>query len=83
MSKSSKSVSSNSIPRFLNFAVKIKKNRTFNPTGIGNEGGGLVAVDNAGQRLIVCDLLLSAIVCRVDVAIINEPRHVISDNVVF
>ena len=40
MSKSSMSVSSNSITGFLNFAVK-----KFNPTGIGNEGDGLVAVE--------------------------------------
>ena len=43
MSKSSMSVSANSIDRFLNFAVKLR-NRKFNPTGIGNEGDGLVAV---------------------------------------
>ena len=38
------SVSSNSMARFLNFALKNRKNRMFNPIGIGNEGAGLVAV---------------------------------------
>ena len=43
MSKSSMSVSSKRIAWFLNFAVKIKKQKV-NPTGIGKEGDGLVAV---------------------------------------
>ena len=43
MSKSSMRVSSNSIAQFLNLLSKLR-NRKFNPTGIGNEGDGLVAV---------------------------------------
>ena len=36
-------VTSNSIARFLHFLSKLR-NRNFNPTGIGDEGAGLVAV---------------------------------------
>ena len=43
MSKSSMSVSSNSIADILILRSKLS-NREFNPTGIGNEGDGLVAV---------------------------------------
>ena len=49
MSKSSISVSLNGNARFLNFAVKIKKKK-LNPTGIGNEGDGLVTVIRLPSR---------------------------------
>ena len=49
------SVSSNSIDRFLNFALKIR-NRKFNPTGICDEGDGLTAVNKLKKNKKNVDL---------------------------